>query len=320
MRPIERRDFLRAGGLVLLGAAAACGGGGKTAPRATGAVSSNTIDELIAGRTQNLAANLALGEVLSGIPQRIPFALTPPNEPTTFLRGGSGRVWVAESRTAPALGPFPLEFHDEGLRDAKEGTKGIYSVRLEIPRDGLWVGLAEVTPEGAGAPLLGGFNKGVGRQYKQPVPGGKAPKAPSPTKDDHRGVEPYCTRQDPETKRRVPCAMHAVSLDEALAGGKPAVVIIATPAFCQTRFCGPEVDVVQAASMELGTKMNFIHIEVYKDDTDAPATGLLAPAAKAFRLEEEPAIYFIGSDGVISDRFLGPAAVDEVRAAAKALS
>lgn len=313
MRPIERREFLRAGGLAVLGAAVACGGG-RTTPRATpGGATGNTIDELTAGRSQTLSVKLALGEILSGRKERVPFALTPPNDPSEFLRGGSGRVWLAESRTKPVIGPFPLEFHDEGLRGAKEGMQGAYSARLEVPRDGLWLGVVELTPAGADGPLLGGFNQAVGRRSAQPIPGEKAPKVPSPTTDDHRGVEPYCTRQPP-------CALHAISLDDALAGGKPTVVIIATPAFCQTRFCGPEVDVVQAVSRGLGSKASFIHVEVYKDDTDAPATGALAPAAKAFKLDEEPVIYFVGSDGVVRERFLGPVAADEVRAATTALS
>lgn len=212
------------------------------------------------------------------------------------------------------MGPFDLTFHDEGLREAEEWTQGIYSARVSIPRDGLWLALVEATPEGASGTLVGGAQFAAGRRYQQPVPGEDAVSVATPTEEDHRGVEPYCTRKPP-------CAMHGVSLDRALGSGKPTVVIIATPAFCQTRFCGPEVDVVQSVAAEL-REVDFIHIEVYENDEEAPSRGAngLAPAAAAWKLEEEPVTYFIGSTGKIAGRFLGPAAADEVRAAAQDLT
>lgn len=308
MRPIDRREFLRGSALALLGVAAACGGDGGS-PRPAGG---RTLAELTAGRAQNLGVLLGVTETLARPSERMPVILHEPGDPSKLVRSGSGRLWIAETRTSRVLGPFEVAYHDEGLRGADEGTKGLYSARVSIPRDGSWLGLVEVTPQGSSSPLLGGAQFGVGRRTQQPVPGDEAVSTPTPTPADHRGVEPYCTR-------RPPCAMHEISLDRALANGKPTVLIIATPAFCSSRTCGPEVDVVQAVSLEMGPKANFVHIEVYRDDEEAPAKGILSPAARAWRLEEEPVIYFIGSSGAIIDRFVGPAATDEVRSAATAL-
>lgn len=311
MRPVDRREFLRGGGLALLGLAAACGGGTATKPRATGG--GKTLDDLIAGRPQTLGVVLGLTETLARSNERIPVILHDPADTTKTHRGGAGRIWIAESRSAPpTLGPFELAWHDEGLRGASEGYKGIYSTRVTIPREGSWLAMVEATPQGVGTQLVGGAQFGVGRRTQQPIPGDKAISVATPTTENHRGVEPYCTRKPP-------CAMHDISLDAALKNGKPTVVILGTPAFCQSRTCGPEVDVVQAVAKELRADANFVHIEQYKDDEEAPARGILSPAAAAWRLEEEPATYFIAPSRTIADRFIGPAAADEVRDAVRAL-
>lgn len=308
-----RREFLRTGALGVLGAAAvACGGGAKTTD---GGATTNpdSLDALIAGRAQTLAP--VIPGALSRANERIPVVLQAPQDPSTFFRGGGGKLWIAESRTAKALGPFALTWHDEGLTGGDEpGPHGTYSARVSVPRDGVWLVLVEATPEGSSASLLGGGQFAAGRRSEQPIPGEKAISVPTPTPSDHRGVEPYCTHKPK------PCTMHTVSLDAALANGKPTVLIIATPAFCQSKTCGPEVDAVEIVHREMQATHNFVHIEVYADDTDAPAKGILAPAAVAWKLDEEPAIYFIAPDGTIADRFIGLAAADEIRDAAAALS
>ncbi|MDO9174602.1 MAG: twin-arginine translocation signal domain-containing protein, partial [Actinomycetota bacterium] len=50
---------------------------------------------------------------------------------------------------------------------------------------------------------------------KTPVTGAAMPGFDTPTVDDHRGVDPYCSLT-PD-----PCPLHAVTLTEALASGKP---------------------------------------------------------------------------------------------------
>ena len=59
---------------------------------------------------------------------------------------------------------------------------------------------------------------------------------------------------------------------DALAAKVPFVVTFATPAYCQSRTCGPVVDVVSAVrKREAGSNVRFIHVEVYQDND--PAKG-----------------------------------------------
>jgi hypothetical protein len=69
--------------------------------------------------------------------------------------------------------------------------------------------------------------------------------------------------------------------------------------------------------------VNFVHAEVYKNDTDAPGNPNPAighsPAARAWRLESEPVTYWIRSDNAITERIVGPTDVAEVRTLTQAL-
>lgn len=71
-------------------------------------------------------------------------------------------------------------------------------------------------------------------------------------------------------------SMYQVSLDQALASGKPTAVLFATPAFCRTAVCGPSLEVMRALQKQYGQQVNFIHVEVYK-----------YPFGDSFRAQEE---------------------------------
>lgn len=301
MRPIDRRTFLRTSGLALI--AVACSKK-ATEPAAGGA---DTIASLSKGKQSTLQV-VTVQPSLARQGDRFVVALLSSDGSVPF-QGGVGRVWVAQERDTPALGPFDLTFFGEGL-----ANRGVYVARISFAKEGQWIAFVEATPTGQGGPLYGGSTFQVGRQAAQPIPGEKAISVATPLANDHRGVEPYCTRTP------APCSMHAISLDDALRSGKPTVLIIGTPRFCQSRICGPVVDVVQEVSKsDLGPKLNFIHIEEYKDDKDAPAKQILSPGAAAWKLEFEPVVYYIKPDSTIVDWAVGPTSVDEITASARAL-
>ena len=105
--------------------------------------------------------------------------------------------------------------------------------------------------------------------------------------------------------------MHKVNFAEVL-GKKPIVLIFATPALCQSRVCGPVVDVAQQVADKFEPQVDFIHQEVY--DENEISKGL-RPQLKAFHLPTEPWTYLIGADGVIEDRLSGAYGVDELEQA-----
>ena len=202
------------------------------------------------------------------------------------------------------------DYHGEGL-----GAKGVYVVKLDIDRPGNWGLVVVGKPSGATKEVWGqAVYPGV-EQVDGPSPGAKAISVPTPTVDNHRGVEPYCTSTPP-------CSMHRISLDAALANGRPTVFNIGTPRFCASRVCGPVVDVIQTVSGEFADRVNFIHAEVYTDAVNAPSKGVagFTPTMKAWQQMQEPVTYWIRPDRTITERIVGPTDVAEVRTLTQALA
>ena len=126
----------------------------------------------------------------------------------------------------------------------------------------------------------------------------------TPTLDDPRGVEVVCTRQ-PE-----PCPFHEVTLNEALASGRPVVYVVGTPAHCQTGVCGPVLEQMIELANELGDDVVFVHADVYADR----AATKVAPAVAAARLTFEPTVFVTDANGIVVDRLDAVWSVDELRA------
>ena len=97
-------------------------------------------------------------------------------------------------------------------------------------------------------------------------------------------------------------------------GRKPVVLVFATPALCQSRVCGPVVDVAEEVRAEFGDKVSFVHQEVYRDNK---VNKGLRPQLAAWRLASEPWMFVIDRGGRITARFEGAVSVPELRAQVK---
>jgi hypothetical protein len=117
---------------------------------------------------------------------------------------------------------------------------------------------------------------------------------------DHAGVDPICTR-DPQ------CPFHDVSLDAALGEKRPVAAIFSTPALCQSRVCGPVLDVLVKEADAFKDRIRFVHVEVYRSmKVDFNDPNALAPGMQAYHLTFEPVLFLAGADGVVRERLDGP--------------
>ena len=94
-----------------------------------------------------------------------------------------------------------------------------------------------------------------------PVPdiGEPAPLIDTPTKADVGGdIEKIDTRQPPSS-------MHDVNFS-AVRGRRPTILLFATPALCQSRVCGPVVDIAEQVKARRGDDAAFIHQEIFRDN------------------------------------------------------
>jgi hypothetical protein len=98
-----------------------------------------------------------------------------------------------------------------------------------------------------------------------------------------------------------PDDMHAHSFADLL-GRKPIALVIATPQLCQSRVCGPVVDIAAQMKARYGDRIEFIHQEVYVGND--PNKGLREPLRR-FNLPTEPWLFVVDRSGKVTARMEG---------------
>jgi hypothetical protein len=219
--------------------------------------------------------------------------------------GNKGQAAKAEARALdePAIGPFPASieslatqpaFRAQTTSEDPDAASVVYSTAIDFPGNGEWGLAALIEHDGEmKATLLPSAT--VGEFTSIPRPGERAPKIHTPTAADVGGdLSKITTRIPPDTQNKVDYA-------EVL-GKEPILLLFATPQFCQSRVCGPVVDVAEQAKQEDGDKAAFIHMEIYNDND--PGNGV-RPQVRAFHLPSEPWLFAIDRHGVVRDSVEG---------------
>lgn len=228
------------------------------------------------------------------------FAKVPTPDPSAKSKSGKlGQAAKAELQALdqPAVGPFPASIESLATKPAfradstaadPDAAKVVYSAQLNLPSAGDWRIAAIVKEDGElrGTPLP---SVAVGEFKRIPRPGQKAPDVHTPTAQDVGGdLSKITTRIPPDTQNKVDYA-------EAL-GKEPIVLLFATPEFCQSRVCGPVVDVAEQAKQEYGDKAAFIHMEIYNENDPAKR---VRSQVRDFHLPTEPYLFTIDRGGVV---------------------
>ena len=92
-------------------------------------------------------------------------------------------------------------------------------------------------------------------------------------------------------------------------GEKPVVLTFATPLLCQSRVCGPVVDISEQVKSEYGDDVAFIHQEIFEDNDINKG---LQDQVKQYGLPTEPWVYVIDADGNVSTAIEGAYGVTEL--------
>ena len=114
--------------------------------------------------------------------------------------------------------------------------------------------------------------------------------------------------------------LYKISLKESLESQKATVILFATPAFCKTGTCGPQLDVIKDLSNEWDEKFNFIHSEIYSNSNEIEgdlSNAQISKAAKEWNLPSEPWTFIINESGIIISKFEGFATKEEIEESIK---
>jgi hypothetical protein len=255
--------------------------------------------------------------VLSKGPTRMPFLLL--DKDGKPLLGAAAALYTVHPDGSGLRGPFPATARTFGLSPAfisqtaqsdLQITKGFYTADpvLRSTKPANMVALVRLDGRlvsTSPAPLGAKFSK-------TPVQVGQmAPRVHTQTLTDVGGnAKAIDTRVPPATD------LLKDDLYDVL-GKKPVVLVFATPQLCQSRVCGPVVDVAEQVRSETKADVSFIHNEVYVDNN--PNKGL-RPQLIAYGLQTEPWIFVIDRTGKVAQRFEGALSVDELKAAVAKVS
>ena len=232
---------------------------------------------------------------VSSTPQRFAFAMLAKEG---FASQGSASVAVAPD------GKKPTDFVDTTLHeDGLPERRGVYVADLVFDKEGVWDGVAD--REGEKLPFV--FQ--VKAHADAPTIGAAAPTAASPTPTNPLGVDPICTR-DPM------CPLHTTSLDTVIGKGKPVAVLFATPARCQSQYCGPVLDSLLPLVGDYQDRVDIVHVDIYKD----LRTNDTSPTVTAWNLPSEPWLFGVDASGAITARLDGAFGQDEMRTVLDALA
>jgi hypothetical protein len=283
--------------LALLVIGGACGAPSSSAdgatPAAAPAAATPTPGHQL--RVSLVATQLAIGTY------RFPIGVSDRNTPIAdaavhvraFSTAGGGQALKGEA-DAPYRG--------DGLQE-----HGLYVAWFHFDVPGLWQAQIDVRlPDGTRSTVAEQF--GVRNATEVPMVGQPAPLSRNRTAADVPDVSYIDSGQPPDD-------MHAVSIADAVAQHRPTLIVFATPAFCTSATCGPQVQAIQALEPAYRDRLTFIHVEVYTDIKPDPNQRRLSPTMNEWHLQTEPWVFLVNHAGRIAAVFEGAAATDELKQA-----
>ena len=311
MRRTPFRTATIALALALSLAAGACGGGGKkeakqqgdsattattTAPdKVQGSVASYDLAVGPAGRFMIGMFNEAKGPVGFGTAALSFFFLGEKDATGTPQPGPSA---TGTYLPLPGSPPPPADASKPVYLPSDQ--RGVYAADVAFDKPGFW-GVSAKVDLGGPQEVKTAFK--VAAKHTVPFVGDPAPASQNLTVTTP-GAPPEAIDSRASASTPVPdAALHQTTVAQALAEKRPVVLVISTPTYCVSQFCGPVTDVVQALAKDYGNRARFIHIEVWKDYKGQQ----LNDAAKEWIAKgediNEPWVFLIGSDGKVAARF-----------------
>ncbi len=237
--------------------------------------------------------------------QRVAFLLA---TPTGLVKGDSEvsitPVYLGDGSAAPSI--------DTRFHQWPYGVRGAFAAEVDFDRPGDW--RLDITSTGMDAGT-GSVDIEILEDSPVPFMGNAGPPSENKTLTSAGAIELITTDYTPDL------SLYQTTIREAVESPLPAVVVFASPAFCTTATCGPQVDAVSELREAYDGQAHFIHVEVY-DNPDEIQGDLdrarIAPTVDEWGLTSLPHwfneswTFVLDGDGVVLDRFEGFATVLEL--------
>jgi hypothetical protein len=181
-------------------------------------------------------------------------------------------------------------------------ARGVYELDGTFDTAGVWQ--ADVSFDVAGSPITLTTQFPVAPKPRLPAPGQKA--IPSVNLTMASKVNPVAIDSRAQDGTAVPDPdLHQDTIAGAITAHRAALVLFATPVYCQSQFCGPSTDALETMK-ETGPKdADYIHVEIYANYDKHQINRAAAQWLLRNNDLTEPWLFLISPKGVIVDRW-GP--------------
>jgi len=189
---------------------------------------------------------------------------------------------------------------------------GVYTALVTFDEAGDWgleIKIDSTTPK-VSKTLLPRFN--VLAKSVTPAIGSPAPKSHNLTAKDVTDISQIDSSANPSPD------MHQMTIADAVVSGKPTLVLFAVPGFCESRLCGPELEIMRKLAPKFQDRANFVHVEFYKNP--GSPNRIPVEAVGEWNLRSEPWFFVVDAKGNIASKFEGPTSLDELDAAMNAVT
>ncbi len=227
-------------------------------------------------------------------------------------------IYTAPKGGGKVRGPIPArweslavkpQFKSRSVASAPDAAKAVYVADLKFPKPGSYdvLAVARLDNRLVSAGNAAGLVK-VTASSEVPDVGDKAPVIDTPTTTEVGGdVKRIDTRLPPSN-------LHDQNFKDVV-GKKPVILIFATPALCQSRVCGPVVDIAEQVRAVRGKDADFIQQEIYNDNQIDKG---FRPQVRRYHLPTEPWAFAIDRHGRVAARIEGAFSAAELEKAVDA--
>ena len=243
--------------------------------------------------------------VLEPGPQRVAFLLTTKTGLVKDSNVSFTPVYVPDNE--------PGETITTRFNEWPYGTRGTFAAEVEFGRAGPW--RLDIVADGPDATGWAAQEFEVLEESPVPALGTASPLSENKTLSAFGDLALITTDYSPDE------TLYQVTVREAVESPLPAVVVFASPAFCTTATCGPQVDTVSELRAKYDGQAHFIHVEIYDnpDEIQGDLTrARIAPTVDEWGLTQLPHwfneswTFVLDVDGRVLGRFEGFATLTEL--------
>ena len=222
------------------------------------------------------------------------------NENATLVQEGE-----ATYRTVEIVEPH---IHADGEVHTHIQVSGIYvmdAVQFDTP--GPWGVRVQVSLPGTATPVVLDHGILVRETSSTPSLGALVPATRNKTAADVSDLSEISSSVTPNPN------LYQTTVADALEREHPVVVVFATPAFCQSRLCGPILEIVTELLSTYKEQVDFIHIEPYDLELLRNESRFqLTDASLEWGLLSEPFVFVVNAQGRLNAKFEGIFTVEEL--------